>query len=84
MDTVERARSLLEATAKVPAMYATCREAMIARVCGIASVVIDDFNTSEFYMRHIGVNTSVLSRVDDEWAKMVVADALSRFPKELT
>lgn len=79
-DPVERARLLLTMTHQTPRMYASCREAMVAHICGIVHVVKDDFDPYEFYKRHLGTNGSCYvapdGPVDDTWARVAIDDAL--------
>jgi hypothetical protein len=86
MDAVIRARMILEHTKRAPCMVASCREALMAHVCGVTSVVSEGFNTYEFYGKHIKVRGSayvdMLDPVDDDWARGVIDDALTHFPKE--
>lgn len=77
---VDRARLLLTMTHQTPRMYASCREAMVAHICGIVSVVNEGFDPYEFYKRHLGTNgccyVAPEGPVDDTWARVAIDDAL--------
>lgn len=69
-----RAVQLLGRLGWTPKMYAFHREAFLAHVCGIVSMVHDNFDVRGFYERHMGDDTGLL--VTDDWAHEVVKEAL--------
>ena len=80
MDVVTRAKSYLTATHRAPRMYATTRESMMCHITSVVYVLIDDFDTIEFWKKHLGTygNTYVGTQdpVTDDWARSVIDDAL--------
>jgi len=75
-----RASVLLKAIAKTPRMYASCQEAFISHVCGILIMYRIDYPVNKFYEWHLQTNgpmwINLLEPVDDEWAKLVIDNAL--------
>lgn len=80
MDMVTRATSYLMATYRAPRMFASTREAMMCHVASVVYVLVDGFDTQEFWQRHLGAcgNTykTINDPVDDDWARGVIVDAL--------
>lgn len=69
-----RAVQLLGRLGWTPKMYAFHREAFLAHICGIISMVDDNFDVRGFYQRHMGDSTDLI--VTDDWAHDVVKEAL--------
>jgi hypothetical protein len=80
MNMIHRAESLLKQTRQAPGMYATRREAFVAHVCGIMTLLDAEFDVREFYGKHLEKHGSILKGIDkevhEEWGHGVVDDAL--------
>jgi hypothetical protein len=82
---IKRAKELLLRTYEAPQMFASTREAMLAHICGIVSVVDKKFSPRVFYIKHAGTygNTycNMQGEVETEWARKTITAALSRLDK---
>ena len=80
---MEKARACLARIARRPGMYAFSREALLALVSGILEMACErSFDPrNDFYKRHLGTRgcayVGLLENFDDEWARVVVKDALA-------
>lgn len=65
-------------------MFASNREAMMCHITSVVYVIVDGFDVQEFWKKHLGTYGSTYltidEPVDDEWARSVIDDAISRIP----
>lgn len=76
------AKERLELLAERARMFASCREAFVALVSGMLEIACPKtFDAYEFYKKALGTRGSCyidpLGAVTDEWARIVVATALT-------
>lgn len=66
---------------QTPQMFASCKEALIMRVSTILEMTLEDFNTAEFYKKHLDTIGSIYINIHDEinekWSGLVIDDAIS-------
>jgi len=81
-----RAFNLLLIVRRAPRMYASTREALLAYVAGVCEVAGDSFDARAFYAKHGGMRGSVMAGLaeplDDEWARQVIAEAITELDVE--
>ena len=79
MKAKKRAAMLLKTIKRNPCVFASCREALLARVCGIVSVVCKTFDSRIFYDKHLrkasGQFIDLAWNFDYLWVSQVVKDA---------
>lgn len=72
-----RARKILQETAAAPRMFCSCREALLAR-CSVTLEMAEIWD-EKFYERWLGRDLqSCTAALDDQWAALVIQDALSK------